>query len=75
MARSPCRYDTPVYATGKVRLGDDFEGTHHIVGFVFEDVTVIEVFAGEPFEADDDAGDGAVGALYGVLPAEFMRLG
>jgi hypothetical protein len=40
-----------------LRSGDDFERAHHVVRFVFEDVAVVEVFAGVAFEADDDAGD------------------
>jgi len=55
--------------------GDDFEGAHHVVGFVFEDVAVVEVSAGVAFEADDDTGDGAGRALNGVLPAKFVGVG
>src|SRR5882757_8824523 len=58
-----------------LRLGDDFERTHHVVGFVFEDVAVVEVSAGVAFEADDDTGDGAGRALNGVLPAKFVGVG
>ncbi len=56
-------------------LFQDFEGPHHVVGFVFEDVAVVEVFAGVAFEVDDDAGDGAGRALDDVFPAEFVGLG
>ena len=51
------------------RLCDDFEGAHHVVGFVLEDVAVVEVFSGVAVEVDDDAGDHVGGALDGVFPA------
>ncbi len=52
--------------------GDDFEWAHHVVGFVFEDVAVVEVFAGVAFEADDDARYCTGRALNGVFPAKFI---
>lgn len=58
-----------------VALGNDLEGTHHVVGFVFEDVAVVEVFAGVAFEADDNACDHAARALDGVLPTCFICFG
>ena len=57
---------------GKERvLGDGDEGAHHVVGFVLEDVAVVEVFAGVAYEGDDDAGDCAGWALDYILPASF----
>ncbi len=55
-------------------LGYDLEGTHHVVGFVLEDMAVIEVFAWVAVKVDDDAGDHAGEALDGVLPALFVWL-
>ena len=55
--------------------GDDFEGTHHVVGFVLEDVAVVEVFSGEALELDDDAGYRAWGTLDCVLPAQSHWVG
>jgi hypothetical protein len=52
--------------------GDDFEWAHHVVGFVLEDVAVVEVFAGVAFEANDYARNGACRALNGVFPAKFI---
>ncbi len=59
------------FAAGS-RSGYDFEGAHHVVGFVFEDVAVVEVFAGVAFEANDDARYGACRALNGVFPTKFV---
>ena len=55
--------------------GDDFEGAHHVVGFVLEDVAVVEVFSGDSLRSDDDAGDDAGGALDCVLPAPSRWVG
>ena len=49
--------------------GDDFERAHHVVGFVLEDMAVVEVVAGVAFELDDDARDHAWRALHDVFPA------
>jgi hypothetical protein len=46
-------------------LGDDFEGAHHVVGLVLENVAVVEVIAGVAFEAGDDAA-GALNSLFPV---------
>ncbi len=82
MARSPLgirysRFERRKRAAAKLlkQLSDDFEGAHHVVGFVLEDVAVVEVFAGVALELDDDAGYGAGGALDGVFPARFVRSG
>jgi hypothetical protein len=55
-------------------LGDDFEGAHHVVGLVLENVAVVELLAGVAFEAGDEAGDAAAGALNSLFPAGFVRL-
>jgi len=57
------------------RSDDDFEGAHHVVGFVFEDVAVVEVVAGVAFKLDDDAGDHGGWALDDVFPAAFEGFG
>ena len=56
-------------------LFQDFEGPHHVVGFVFEDVAMVEILAGVAFEVDDNAGDEAWRALDYVFPAKFVGLG
>src|ERR1700728_2908672 len=53
---------------------NDFKGTHHVVGLVFEDVAVVEVFARVAREVNDYAGDGAWGTLDNVLPAHLVGI-
>ena len=53
-------------------LCKDFEGPHHVVGFVLQDVAVVEVVTGVTGEADDDASDDAGGALDDIFPAELV---
>src|ERR1700679_1752142 len=68
---APCDKRRRLFAAA-LRSGDDFEGAHHVVGFVFEDVAVVEVFARVAFEADDNAGDHSGGTLNDIFPAEFV---
>jgi hypothetical protein len=55
--------------------GEDLEGAHHLVGFVFEEMAVPGVAACVSVKADDDAGDGTGEGADGVFPAHFAGLG
>jgi hypothetical protein len=60
---------TTKFGWDAMKLSDHLEGAHHIVGFVFEYVAVVEIFAGVAVETDDDACNDAWRALDDILPA------
>jgi hypothetical protein len=53
--------------------GDNVIGPHHVVGFMFEDVAVIEIAADVAFETHNNAGNHAWRALHRILPSQLMR--